>query len=108
VRPAQAQPVRQPEPEQVPLQNIQFIDSTEDEPAPWDEPVDILAGVPKQLADLMKTNNVTVAEIQQAVASRGYYPVDTPIEKYESGFIDGVLVGAWEQVFKMITDRRNK
>jgi hypothetical protein len=105
---AQAQPIQQPEPEQVPLQDVKFIDSTEDEPAPWDEPVDILAGVPKQLADLMRANNVTVAEIQQAVASRGYYPVDTPIEKYESGFIDGVLVGAWEQVFKMITDRRSK
>lgn len=105
---AQEQPARQPEPEQVPLQNIQFIDSTEDEPAPWDEPVDILAGVPKQLADLMRTNNVTVAEIQQAVASRGYYPIDTPINKYDPGFIDGVLVGAWDQVFKSILDRRNK
>jgi hypothetical protein len=99
---AQARPIQQPEPEQVPLQDVKFIDSTEDEPAPWDEPVDILAGVPKQLADLMRANNVTVAEIQQAVASRGYYPADTPIQNYDPRFIDGVLVGAWEQVFKII------
>ena len=103
---AQAQPIQQPEPEQVPLQDIQFVDSTEnEEPAPWDEPnqlVDEMAGVPKQLADLMRANNVTVAEIQQAVASRGYYPADTLIQNYDPRFIDGVLVGAWEQVFKII------
>ncbi|HBV97747.1 MAG: phage protein [Peptococcaceae bacterium BICA1-7] len=58
--------------------------------------------VPKPLADLMAANNVTVAEIQQAVASRGYYPVDTPISNYDSEFINGVLVGAWPQVFAMI------
>lgn len=63
--------------------------------------------LPKALTDLMNQNNVTVAEIQQAVASRGYYPVDTPINNYDPGFIDGVLVGAWEQVFKMIQDARN-
>jgi hypothetical protein len=88
------------------LQDIQFVDSTEnEEPAPWDEPnqlVDEMAGVPKQLADLMRANNVTVAEIQQAVASRGYYPADTLIQNYDPRFIDGVLVGAWEQVFKII------
>ena len=77
---AQAQPIQQPEPEQVPLQDVKFIDSTEDEPAPWDEPVDILAGVPSSCRPYAG-KQATVAEIQQAVASRGYYPVDTPINK---------------------------
>jgi len=95
------QPAQQ-QTEPAPVQEIQFIDSTED-PAPWDVPVvDEMANVPKNLADLMKANNVTVAEIQQAVASRGYYPADTPIQNYDPRFIDGVLVGAWEQVFKII------
>ena len=64
--------------------------------------------IPKALADLMRTNNVTVAEIQQAVASRGYYPVDTPVENYDPNFISGVLVAAWPQVFKMIQDLRDE
>jgi hypothetical protein len=66
-----------------------------------------LIGVPKPLADLMMTNNVTVTEIQQAVSSRGYYPINTPIDKYDPDFVAGVLVGAWEQVFQMVKDFRN-
>ena len=111
-QPIKQQPIpQQPQQQADPVPEFNFIDSTEDEPDPWDEPnqtADDLAGVPKQLTDLMRANNVTVAEIQQAVASRGYYPIDTPINKYDPGFIDGVLVGAWDQVFKSILDRRNK
>ena len=64
--------------------------------------------LPRALADLMKTNSVTVQEIQRAVASKGYYPIDTPVENYDPGFINGVLVGAWGQVFQMIEDGRNE
>lgn len=66
-----------------------------------------LQGIPKPLADLMMTNNVTVTEIQQAVANKGYYPINTPIEKYDPDFVAGVLVGAWDQVFQMIKDFRD-
>jgi hypothetical protein len=69
-------------------------------------PTDLLAGVPKPLADLMQANGVTTAEIQQVVANRGYYPADTPIASYDPNFIQGVLVGAWSQVFSMIKDAR--
>lgn len=72
-----------------------------------EQPKDDLKGVPKSLADLMKANEVTVEEIQEVVANRGYYPQNTPIEKYDPNFITGVLVGAWEQVFKMIEDSRD-
>jgi hypothetical protein len=65
------------------------------------------AKIPKALADLMAKNGVEVKEIQQVVALKGYYPHDTPIDKYDSGFIEGVLVGAWDQVFAMIVDNRN-
>lgn len=57
---------------------------------------------------LMKQNNVTAAEIQQAVAYKGYYPEDTPIENYASDFINGVLVGAWDQVFTIIQKMRKE
>jgi len=64
--------------------------------------------IPQALADLMQQNNVTVEEIQRAVASRGYYPVDTPIDNYDPQFISGVLVGAWGQVYKMIEEIRDE
>ena len=65
-----------------------------------------LSGLPKSLADLMLANNVDIKEIQYAVASRGYYPRDTPISNYDPSFISGVLVAAWPQLFKMILDNR--
>lgn len=58
--------------------------------------------IPKKLADLMRANNVTEADIQRAVASRGYYPIDTSIKNYDSGFIEGCLIGAWEKVYQII------
>lgn len=75
----------------------------------------VSAKIPKALADLMAKNGiddkhpngVEVKEIQQVVALRGYYPHDTPIDKYDSGFVEGVLVGAWDQVLAMIIDNRN-
>ena len=50
----------------------------------------------------MVANNVTIEQIQNVVSSRGYYPAGTPIENYDEGFVQGVLVGAWEQVYTMI------
>lgn len=55
-------------------------------------------GIPKELADLMKKDKVTPAQIRQVVANRGYYPVDTPIHNYDPGFVQAVLVAAWDQV----------
>lgn len=64
--------------------------------------------IPKALLDLMRENKVDPWDIQSVVAKRGYYPADTPIEKYDSQFIDGVLIGAWAQVFKMIQELREE
>lgn len=69
------------------------------------EPMD---GVPKPLADLMAANGVTVAEIQQVVGMKGYYPADTPIRNYDPQFISGVLVAAWAQVYGAIEANREK
>lgn len=64
--------------------------------------------IPTGLVDLMKLHNVSPMEIQLAVGSKGYYTTDTPISNYDPNFIDGVLVGAWNDVYKMVEDIRSK
>lgn len=92
------EPVRQsePKPEQKPVTT------------PKEEPKEETAGVPKALLDLMKNSpfKVTVDAIQDAVSSRGYYPIGTPIANYDQGFIDGCLIAAWDKVLEMIRDRK--
>lgn len=61
--------------------------------------------LPKALQDLMNQNLVTEDELKKAVASKGYYPYETPTEKYDQRFIDGVLIAAWPQVFKIIDEQ---
>jgi len=63
--------------------------------------------IPKALVDLMLANNVTEWDIQNVVTAKGYYPNDVLIEKYDTGFIAGVLVGAWEKVYSMIMEMKN-
>lgn len=65
------------------------------------------SAIPKALADLMATNNVTEDEIVKAVAERGYFPADMKIRDYPKDFVDGVLIGAWQQVLSMILTERN-
>ncbi|MDL2257559.1 ATP-binding protein [Eubacteriales bacterium OttesenSCG-928-K08] len=64
------------------------------------------SSIPRALLDLMQEHGVLETEIQMAVSGKGYYPMDTPIEKYDPAFIDGVLVGAWPQVQGMIAELR--
>lgn len=64
--------------------------------------------IPQALKDLMQEKGVSEWDIQNVVAARGYYPGDTPVEKYDAGFIQGVLVGAWEKVYGMILMMREK
>lgn len=67
--------------------------------------------IPKALVDLMQANNVNEWEIQQVCEAKGYIPAGTRLDQYESispGFIDGVLVGAWVQVFEAIKEARAK
>lgn len=92
--PAQEPPKQQEQPKQEPAKETK---------APTAAPSPKL---PKALTDLMESNGVAAIEIQQAVAKRGYYPLDTPIENYDASFISGVLVAAWANVFKMIQENR--
>lgn len=64
-------------------------------------------GIPKALADLMAANNVSEAAIQAVVAQKGYFPADMPVADYPEDFVNGVLVGAWEQVYAAIKEMIN-
>lgn len=64
--------------------------------------------IPQALRDLMMHNDVSEEEIQAVVSKKGYYPEGTPILNYDPGFIDGVLVGAWAQVFGMVLEIREQ
>ena len=59
-------------------------------------------GIPPSLRQLMTQYSVREQEIQRVVAMRGYYPESTPIRNYDPQFVEGVLVGAWQQVYNMI------
>lgn len=71
-----------------------------------DAEINIPEGIPKALADLMRTNGVSESDIRLAVSQKNYFPYDTPITNYPSDFIMGVLVGAWEQVYAMIKENQ--
>lgn len=78
------------------------------EAPPASIPRSLPENIPKALRDLMEANGVDEWDIQNVVAARGYYPADTPIQAYDPDFIDGVLVGAWEQVYRMIQEMKEE
>lgn len=100
-----------PSEQQLEQQSIQQTQQAEQAPpqtpSPVTNTVDINPMIPQSLRDLMIQNNVSEEEIQAVVSQRGYYPLGTPITNYDPGFIDGVLVGAWKQVYGMILEFRN-
>ncbi len=58
------------------------------------------------LRGLMKEKGVTEEEIRQVVASRGKYPVETPLEQYTDEFIFGYVIRYWEQIMNLIQENR--
>lgn len=77
-------------------------------PAEIQQAPQLSPGIPASLRDLMMQSNVAEHEIQAVVGQKGYYPQDTPMANYDPGFIDGVLVGAWQQVYQMVLDLREQ
>lgn len=57
-----------------------------------------------KLYDLMDANGVTEDELMAAVAKKGYFPKDVPLEALPEDFVESVLVGAWRAVFQCIKD----
>lgn len=76
-------------------------------PEPEAKPEDNAAQVSaiKKLYDLMNANQISRKQIQDIVADKGYFPEGTPIENYPEDFIEGVLVGAWDQVHDAIINK---
>lgn len=67
--------------------------------------------LPRELKQLMETDQITEWEIQQVVMARGYFPPDTPIEKMEQaspGFVKGWIVKFWPNVKSMALDIRKR
>lgn len=69
-------------------------------------PIVIPDGIPKALADLMRANNVSESDIRLVVSQRNYFPYDTPITNYPDDFVQGCLIGAWEQMLPLIRENQ--
>lgn len=69
-------------------------------------PIVIPEGIPKALADLMRANNVSESDIRLVVSQRNYFPYDTPITNYPDDFVQGCLIGAWEQMLPLIKENQ--
>lgn len=63
------------------------------------------AGVPKSLIDLMIEFDVTLDEVYKVVTLRGHFPKDTPFKNYPKDYVDGVLIAAWPQVYRVILEQ---
>lgn len=78
------------------------------QPAPAPEPAPAMPetteenGIPKALADLMTASGITEQQICAACAMKGYFPENMPISAYPADFVNGVLIGAWEQIVDFI------
>ena len=82
-----------------------LIPSGEELPSTLDEIPEELPRKEKlfiQLEELCKKDAVTEHQIQEAVSQKGYYDVKVPISEYDLDFIEGVLIGAWEQIKEFI------
>jgi hypothetical protein len=96
-----SEPVVQ-QPVHVPKETVQQVNQTT-------QPINVVElnpNIPQALRDLMIPNNVSEEEIQVVVSQKGYYPMDTPISNYDPSFINGVLIGAWQQVYGMVEEFR--
>lgn len=75
-------------------------------PEPMNQPEPVVdPRVPKRLRDLMIANGVDEWDVQAVSEAKGYVPCGTPLWEYETvnpGFTDGVLVAAWDQVYREI------
>lgn len=101
-QPPQTQTQQTQQTQQPPTSNVQADLSDFEEVSA----VNVPDNIPKPLQDLMRTNNVSEEDIRFAVASKGYFPERMPIANYPPDFINGVLVGAWEQVYAMIKENK--
>lgn len=96
VQPAPAVPI-QPAPVQQPAPAPEPAPAMPETPETIEE-----NGIPKALADLMTASGITEQQICAACAMKGYFPENMPISAYPADFVNGVLIGAWEQIVDFI------
>lgn len=53
---------------------------------------------------LMAQAEMPERTVTESIAKKGYFPKDMPIDEYPDDFIEGVLIGAWDQIVKFIED----
>lgn len=80
--------------------NIEDIELPFEIPDP--EPAEDFSGIDQRLIDLMRGAGVSVAQVEQAVVSKGYMPEGMPLKDYPKDFVDGCLIGAWDKVLATI------
>ncbi|MEG1491927.1 MAG: ATP-binding protein [Oscillospiraceae bacterium] len=61
-------------------------------------------GIPRGLLQLMDDAKIFPCEVEAIVASKHIFPPDMKIKDMPMDYINGVLIGAWEQVRKAIED----
>ena len=87
--PAPAAPIPQPEPAD---EKPELIESAA-------ELLNIPEALPQALKDLMRQYKVDESDIRLAVSQRGYFPYETPVTNYPTDFVQGCLIGAWNQLY---------
>lgn len=75
------------------------------EPEP--EPVEVLPAYMYPIADLMKHDGVTDAQVRWAMAAKGYVTEDTPLTAYAEDMA-GWLESVWPQMVEFIKENYNK
>lgn len=68
-----------------------------------------VAGIPDALADLMQAAEITAKEVETACSDiKGYMPSGMPLQNYPQDFVQGCLIGAWNQVKNIIINEVRK
>lgn len=108
------QNIRKSQVEEKPVEEVKASpkeESPKEEPAVKPEPKKKAKeddGIPKDLKKLMEARNITEAEIQDVVGSKGYFPADMRIKDYPKEFIDGCLIAAFDTVAQAIEANRDE
>lgn len=82
----------------------EIVTASDPEPsaAPAPEPGGPLAGIHPVLADLMRTNGVTPAQLQAVVGQKGYFPADMPVSQYPIEFVEGWAIAFWSNILELL------
>lgn len=87
-------------------QTVQQIEASQNQIQDLVSINDQYKGIPKDLADLMKANNVTKEEIQAVATKQGHFPANTPFENFPADYLGGFLVSNWDKLLLVVQEIR--